>query len=123
MTLYNNGTITVPSEWCKALLIAMELLDICFEDIITNNGQSVASINIEGDIEDKLEELVEAFNDQDIPIEINITYYGDYDGKYIIRNGVLVDLDKDEVSIMESDDNTLIKELENRGYKVTKENK
>ena len=120
MTLYNDGTITVPSECDKALLIAMKLLDICLEDIITNNGQSVAFINIEGDIEDKLEELVEAFNDQDIPIEINITYSGDYDGMYVVNNGKLEDIDIEDMTIREANDEMLIKELEDRGYKVSK---
>lgn len=122
MTLYNNGTITVPSEYNKALLIAMKLLDICFEDIITDNGQSIASINnIEGDIEGELEGLVEVFDDQDIPIEINITYYGDYNGMYVVNNGKLEDIDiEDIMTIREANDEMLIKELENRGYKVSK---
>ena len=42
---------------------------------------------------------------------------------YIVRNGVLVDLDENEVAVIESDDNDLIKELENRGYTITKANK
>ena len=121
MTLYNNGTITVPCEWCKALLIAMKLLNICFEDIITDKGQSIASINnIEGDIEGELEELVEVFNDQDILIEINITYSGDYNGMYVVNNGKLEDIDIEDMTIREANDEMLIKELENRGYKVSK---
>ena len=121
MTLYNNGTITVPREWDKALLIAMELLSIDFEDIITNNEQSVVSINnIEGDIEDDLEKLVELFNDQDIPIEINITYSGDYDGVYVVNNGRLEDIDIEDMTIREANDEILINELKGRGYKVSK---
>ena len=121
MTLYNNGTIKVPCEWDKALLIAMELLDIDFEDIITNDKQSVASINnVEGDLEDDLEKLVEAFDNQDIPIEINITYSGDYDGVYVVNNGKLEDIDIEDITIREANDEILINELKDRGYKITK---
>ena len=54
---------------------------------------------------------------------MSVNYYGDYEGRYIVSDGDLVDLDKTEVAIMDSDDNDLIKELENRGYTITKVNK
>ena len=76
-----------------------------------------------GDIEDELSAIVNSFGVFDVPVDVNVKYWGDYNGMYIVRNGVLVDLDENEVAVIESDDNDLIKELENRGYTITKANK
>lgn len=98
-----------------------------FEDAEDNvsvyEASATVEINEDGDIERKLNKVVDAFTALDISIDVNVNYYGDYEGRYIVSDGDLVDLDKTEVAIMDSDDNDLIKELESRGYKVTKANK
>ena len=126
MQLINRGSINVSSEF-ESLFIT--ILDAAgFEDADENVSvvhETVATIEINeyGDIETKLKKVVDAFTALDIPIDVNVNYYGDYEGRYIVSDGELVDLDKTEAAIMDSDDDLLIKELESRGYKVTKENK
>lgn len=125
MQIINQGDIRVPSEF-ESLFIT--ILDAAgFEDAEDNvsvyEASATASIDECGDIERKLNKVVDAFTALDISIDVSVSYYGDYNGRYIVRDGELVDLDKTEVAIMDSSDNDLIKELENRGYTVTKENK
>lgn len=124
MHIINQGDIRVPSEF-ESLFIT--ILDAAgFEDAEDNvsvyEASATASIDEYGYIERKLNKVVDAFTALDISIDVSVNYYGDYNGRYIVRDGDLVDLDKTEVAIMDSSDNDLIKELENRGYTVTKEN-
>lgn len=124
MQIINQGDIRVPSEF-ESLFIT--ILDAAgFEDAEDNvsvyEASATVSIDECGDIERKLNKVVDAFTALDISIDVSVNYYGDYNGRYIVRDGDLVDLDKTEVAIMDSSDNDLIKELENRGYTVTKEN-
>lgn len=124
MQIINLGYIKVSSEF-ESLFIT--ILDAAgFEDAEDNvsvyEASATVEINEDGDIERKLNKVVDAFTALDISIDVNVNYYGDYEGRYIVSDGDLVDLDKTEVAIMDSSDNDLIKELENRGYTVTKEN-
>lgn len=125
MQIINLGYIKVSSEF-ESLFVT--ILDAAgFEDAEDNvsvyEASATVEINEDGDIERKLNKVVDAFTALDISIDVNVNYYGDYEGRYIVSDGDLVDLDKTEVAIMDSSDNDLIKELENRGYTVTKENK
>lgn len=125
MQIINRGYIKVSSEF-ESLFVT--ILDAAgFEDAEDNvsvyEASATVEINEDGDIERKLNKVVDAFTALDISIDVNVNYYGDYEGRYIVSDGDLVDLDKTEVAIMDSSDNDLIKELENRGYTVTKENK
>lgn len=125
MQIINLGYIKVSSEF-ESLFVT--ILDAAgFEDAEDNvsvyEASATVEINEDGDIERKLNKVVDAFTALDISIDVNVNYYGDYEGRYIVSDGDLVDLDKTEVAIMDSSDNDLIKELESRGYKVTKENK
>lgn len=125
MQIINRGYIKVSSEF-ESLFVT--ILDAAgFEDAEDNvsvyEASATVEINEDGDIERKLNKVVDAFTALDISIDVNVNYYGDYEGRYIVSDGDLVDLDKTEVAIMDSSDNDLIKELENRGYTVTKANK
>lgn len=125
MQIINWGYIKVSSEF-ESLFVT--ILDAAgFEDAEDNvsvyEASATVEINEDGDIERKLNKVVDAFTALDISIDVNVNYYGDYEGRYIVSDGDLVDLDKTEVAIMDSSDNDLIKELENRGYTVTKANK
>lgn len=125
MQIINRGYIKVSSEF-ESLFVT--ILDAAgFEDAEDNvsvyEASATVEINEDGDIERKLNKVVDAFTALDISIDVNVNYYGDYEGRYIVSDGDLVDLDKTEVAIMDSSDNDLIKELENRGYTVTKVNK
>lgn len=125
MQIINRGYIKVSSEF-ESLFVT--ILDAAgFEDAEDNvsvyEASATVEINEDGDIERKLNKVVDAFTALDISIDVNVNYYGDYEGRYIVSDGDLVDLDKTEVAIMDSSDNDLIKELESRGYAVTKANK
>ena len=125
MELINRGCIIVPSNAKSLLVIILDVVGFEFVDdnILVDGIQATVEINEDGDIEEKLRKVVDAFTALDIYINVSVNYYGDYEGRYIVSDGDLVDLDKTEVAIMDSDDNDLIKELENRGYTMTKANK
>lgn len=124
MELINRGYIIVPPNAKSLLVIILDIVGFEFvDDNILVDGMYTVEINEDGDIEEKLRKVVNVFTALDIYINVSVNYYGDYEGRYIVSDGDLVDLDKTEVAIMDSDDNDLIKELENRGYTVTKANK
>lgn len=125
MQIINQGTITVPPNAKSLLVIILDVVGFEFVDdnILVDGIQATVEINEDGDIEEKLRKVVNVFTALDIYINVSVNYYGDYEGRYIVSDGDLVDLDKTEVAIMDSsDDDDLIKELENRGYTVTKAN-
>ena len=124
MELINRGYIIVPPNAKSLLVIILDIVGFEFvDDNILVDGMHTVEINEDGDIEEKLRKVVNVFTALDIYINVSVNYYGDYEGRYIVSDGDLVDLDKTEVAIMDSDDNDLIKELENRGYTITKVNK
>lgn len=124
MQIINHGSITVPPNAKSLLVTILDVVGFEFvDDNILVDGMYTVEINEDGDIEEKLRKVVDAFTALDIYINVSVNYYGDYEGRYIVSDGDLIDLDKTEVAIMDSSDNDLIKELENRGYTVTKVNK
>lgn len=126
MELINSGTIKVPSDWRSTLVIILNAVGITTEndDVYIEGEYAIRELEeLYGDIEDELSSIVNSFGAFYVPVDVNVKYWGDYNGMYIVRNGVLVDLDENKVAVMESDDNDLIKELENRGYTITKANK
>lgn len=124
MQTINQGSITVPPNAKSLLVIILDVVGFEFVDdnILVDGIQATVEINEDGNIEEKLRKVVNVFTALDIYINVSVNYYGDYEGRYIVSDGDLVDLDKTEVAIMDSSDDDLIKELENRGYTVTKEN-
>ena len=125
MDVINRGTIKVPSNWRSTLVIILNAVGITTEndDVYIEGKYAIRELEEDGDIEDELSAIVNSFGVFDVPVDVNVKYWGDYNGMYIVRNGVLVDLDENEVAVMESDDNDLIKEFESRGYTITKVNK
>lgn len=124
MQIINQGTISVPPNAKSLLVIILDVVGFEFVDdnILVDGIQATVEINEDGDIEEKLRKVVNVFTALDIYINVRVNYYGDYEGRYIVSDRDLVDLDKTEVAIMDSSDDDLIKELENRGYTVTKAN-
>lgn len=123
MELINQGIIKVPSDWRSTLVIILNAVGITTEndDVYIEGEYAIRELEeLYGDIEDELSAIVNSFGVFDVPVDVNVNYYGDYEGRYIVSDGDLIDLDKTEVAIMDSNDDDLIKELENRGYKVTK---
>lgn len=124
MQIINQGIISVPPNAKSLLVIILDVVGFEFVDdnILVDGIQATVEVNEDGDIEEKLRKVVNVFTALDIYINVSVNYYGDYEGRYIVSDGDLVDLDKTEVAIMDSSDDDLIKELENRGYTVTKAN-
>ena len=121
MQMINNGTIEVPAKYREMLVVALISSGIRTEseDVYINNKKAVKIIQeVYGDIEDKLSAIVSSFNIFSIPIEVYITYDGDYIGGYVVRDGKLISLDEDEYIICSADDETLVDELKRRGYNV-----
>lgn len=126
MELINQGTIKVPSNWRSVLVIILNAVGITTEDndVYIEGQYAIRELEeLYGDIEDELSSVVNSFSVFGVPVDVNIEYWGDYNGMYIVKNGVLVGLDENEVAVMESNDDDLIKELESRGYTITKANK
>lgn len=125
MQIINQGTIKVPSDWRSTLVNILNAEGITTEndDVYIEGEYAIRELEeFYGDIEDELSSIVNLFSVFNVPIDVNIKYWGDYNGIYIVRDKNLVDLDEDEVAIVEAADDDLIKELERRGYTVTKEN-
>ena len=119
--MINNGTIEVPVKYREMLVVALNSSGIRTEseDVYINNKKAVKTIQeVYGDIEDKLSAIVSSFDIFSIPIEVYITYDGDYTGGYVVRDGKLISLDEDEYIICSADDGTLVDELKRRGYNV-----
>ena len=124
MQIVNHGIISIPEKWgIGALKFCLRYVGIDEEkiDVSIENDKVVANIEeYYGDIEENLIDLVNMFVVADIPIDIDIEYYGDYNGAYKVENDELVHLDSDDLIIKDSNDDDLIKELECRGYKIIK---
>ena len=125
MQIINQGYIRVPSDWRSTLVNILNAEGITTEndDVYIEGEYAIRELEeFHGDIEDELSSIVNLFSVFNVPIDVNIKYWGDYNGIYIVRDKNLVNLDEDEVAIVEANDDDLIKELESRGYKVTKAN-
>lgn len=121
MQIINQGTIEVPAKYRELLVVALNSSGIKTEseDVYIDNKKAVKIIQeVYGDIEDKLSAIVSSFDIFSIPVEMNITYYGDYTGGYVVRDGEVISLDNDEYTIYSADDKTLVDELKRRGYNV-----
>ena len=126
MQIINQGTIKVPSNWKSTLVIILNAVGITTEDddVYIEGEYAIRELDeFHGDIEDGLSSIVNSFGVFDVPVDVNVDYWGDYKGRYVVIDGELVNLDENEIFYMDAEDNDLIKELESRGYKVTKENK
>lgn len=76
---------------------------------------------ITGDIEDNLQEVKKLLNTVGIEVDFEITFSGDYNGKYIVNDdGEFEILSMEDAAIRDADTDDLVKELQKRGYSVIK---
>lgn len=123
MQIINQGIISVPEEWEGGLRFVLRLVNIDESkyDIDIKDGEAVAYIEeYYGDIEESLERLVNLFVEANILINMDIVFYGDYNGMYKVEDNEFVQLDQEDMTINEMDDKLLITEIERRGYSVLK---
>ena len=127
MTYYNTGYIQVKKEDIKALIVAINATEIFGFDLdvtyfYKHCGMAVYDLcEITGDIEDNLQEVKKLLNTVGIEVDFEITFSGDYNGKYIVNDdGDFEILSMEDAAIRDADTDDLIKELRVRGYSVTK---
>lgn len=127
MTCYNTGYIQVKEEDVKALIVAINAteifgLELDVADFYKHCGMAVYDLcEITGDIEYNLQEVKKLLNTVGIEVDFEITFSGDYNGKYIVNDdGEFEVLSPEDAAIRDTNTDDLIKELQKRGYSVTK---
>lgn len=126
MTYYNAGYIQVEERDVKALIVAINAteifgFDLDVTDFYKHDGMAVYDLEVTGDIEDELQEVKKLLNTVGIEVDFGITFSGDYDGKYIVNDdGDFEVLSSENAVIRDANTDDLIKELQKRGYSVTK---
>ena len=126
MTYYNTGYIQVEEKDVKALIVAINAteifgFDLDVTDFYKHDGMAVYDLEVTGDIEDDLQEVKKLLNTVGIEVDFEITFSGDYDGKYIVNDdGNFEVLSSEDAAIRDTNTDDLIKELQKRGYSVTK---
>lgn len=126
MTYYNTGYIQVEEKDVKALIVAINAteifgFDLDVTDFYKHDGMAVYDLKVTGDIEDELQEVKKLLNTVGIEVDFEITFSGDYDGKYIVNDdGNFEVLSSEDAAIRDTNTDDLIKELQKRGYSVTK---
>lgn len=110
----------------KALIVAINAteifgFDLNVTDFYKHDGMAVYDLEVTGDIEDELQEVKKLLNTIGIEVDFEITFSGDYDGKYIVNDdGNFEVLSSEDAAIRDTNTDDLIKELQKRGYSVTK---
>ena len=127
MTYYNTGYIQVEEKDVKALIVAINAteifgFDLDVTDFYKHAGMAVYDLcEITGDIEDNLQEVKKLLNTVGIEVDFEITFSGDSNGKYIVNDdGEFEVLSPEDAAIKDAYTDDLIKELQKRGYSVTK---
>lgn len=126
MTYYNTGYIQVEEKDVKALIVAINATEIFgfnlyVTDFYKHDGMAVYDLEVTGDIEDDLQEVKKLLNTIGIEVDFEITFSGDFDGKYIVNDdGNFEVLSSEDAAIRDTNTDDLIKELQKRGYSVTK---
>lgn len=124
MQITNQGIISVPEANKENLINALNSIgmETSEADIWIEDGKAETSIeDVYGDIEDELYKLANSFITLGISIELEVDYYGDNNGKYVVENNKFINLSSEELVIKNAETQGLIDELEKRGYAVIKE--
>lgn len=124
MHYMNSGEITGFKEEeldsVIELLVAADLYDRKERvPVYEAKGNVPLTIGIEevyGDISFNLQNFVDLCKEKGIVIDGSISYYGDSDGGYEIKESMLQELAKDELAVRNASDKQLLDELQKRGY-------
>lgn len=123
MTLYNNGFITVQAEHGNELMEVLVKHGLVPErlknSIITEDG-GMSEISFDetfcmGDIEDILNQAIEELAQKGIQPRGCITYFGDYEGRYEIEDGMVTTLSHEECIVHDLADEEVLMEAKRRG--------
>lgn len=119
MTYYNNGSICFKAEELEEvlkLLAKNTRLNLSKSDAYMSQGQQCLEIaSVVGNLEQELEDFCEDCKKNGIKIELDVTYSGDAEGRYVYENGAFHTLGASEVCLMEASDEELLAEIYRRG--------
>lgn len=137
--IYNNGTISVHKNHIGNLLFAVVRSGLVedglearkmireFKNEALLELDDYYSVGIDGCIEEQLQRAVDILADLKIRTKVQIDFYGDggdadIEGRYILEknSSKLRILSTDEMAVMDASDRSLIEELIDRRYNVTK---
>ena len=123
MNYFYNGEIDCKDQ-NDAELIKDLLTGYVFNhpEIVNMGNELVVQISDEnlGDISDEIDEFCKKLREQKILINGYISYSGDYDGEFIIKDSECTEYFGEEYKAMYMGTDTLIKELNRRGYSCYK---
>lgn len=116
-----NGAISCNAEDVEKLLPLVQKI-FNHPDIEVVGGVTYIVISDEkrGDITEEIDTFCKAMKENGLSATGEISYTGDYDGKYIIFGPEYRELTADECVIKGASDQELIDELEKRGYSIRK---
>lgn len=121
MNLINTGSIYASKNVTDVAKILVEEGIYSSLDIVpVYDEQEIGIEDVYGDIENKLDRVVDRCNVLGISLSGEVDYTGDAEGKYVIGESI-EDLSKEECAIRDASVSTLLKELERRGVYVKNE--
>ena len=121
MYLINTGSIYASKNVTDvAKILVEEGIYSSLEIVPVYDEQEIGIEDVYGDIENKLDRVVDKCRALGISLSGEIDYSGDVEGRYIIGQKV-EDLSKGEFIIREASVSTLLKELERRGVYLMNE--
>lgn len=82
----------------------------------------IISDETRGDITEEIGIFCQALKEEGLSVAGNISYTGDYDGKYILSGTDYTELSAEECVIRNASNQDLIRELKRRGYLVCSPN-
>lgn len=115
MTIYNEGELSVPKK------DQAEFEKICSKYGFTSFNDAVQTIELfflsheyYGDISEDLKNMLKELSEKKIYPNGTIVYYGDYEGRYEIKNGVLEELTAEQCVLRDTSDQDLLDEFKRR---------
>lgn len=121
MYLVNTGSIQASKNVTEfAKILVEEGIYSSLDMVPIYDEQEIGIEDVYGDIESKLDRVVDRCNALDISLSGDINYSGDAEGRYIIGKKV-ESLSKEELIIRETSVSALLKELERRGVYLKNE--
>lgn len=118
MTIYYNGTLTVVDK---------SGINVSSENIRKALGTSLDSSYFDTGVvtfEDELmggnfiEDFVCEAKKREWVVNGSVDYYGDYEGRLVVADNQVTDMDIDSAIIADASDEALISELKQRGYEI-----
>ena len=121
MYFVNSGSIVASKDVTEvAKILVEEGIYSSLDAVPVYEEQEIGIEDVYGDIECKLDRVVDRCNALDISLSGEVNYSGDAEGRYIIGKKV-ESLSKEELIIRETSVSALLKELERRGVYLKNE--